>query len=269
MTPITKDTRRADWKKLNFAGTIDWAVDLQAFGSEDMDAQIKLPATGSQGCVSGESNDYNADHLCRFACTYGFCPEPTCFCRVTGSVEALPPVASTGEFLAWDPFAVDLQRLCKFSCKYGFCPPDTCGVPDPDEYEDGSTGPGSGGLFDKGPQWGQNAHQCQIFKSGVRRDSSALQCRDTCFTSIEAAKKAGRTTNYGCAGWWPPNEEIPWVQYPGTHDEDSVYATGHCVCDDMMVNLLADTVIEALPKIAAVCVSGTFQPRIACMEMRF
>ncbi len=31
-----KETRRADWKTLNFAGTIDWAIDLQAFGQEDL-----------------------------------------------------------------------------------------------------------------------------------------------------------------------------------------------------------------------------------------
>lgn len=31
MTPTTKSTRRDNWKGYNFAGTIDWAVDLQDF----------------------------------------------------------------------------------------------------------------------------------------------------------------------------------------------------------------------------------------------
>ncbi|PHH91791.1 hypothetical protein CDD83_10287 [Cordyceps sp. RAO-2017] len=34
MTSTTKDTRRADWKQLNFAGTIDWGLDLQEFTSD-------------------------------------------------------------------------------------------------------------------------------------------------------------------------------------------------------------------------------------------
>jgi len=37
-TPKTKETRRSDWKKLNFAGTVDWAVDLQSFTRDDLDA---------------------------------------------------------------------------------------------------------------------------------------------------------------------------------------------------------------------------------------
>ncbi|CAG8961706.1 hypothetical protein HYFRA_00006246 [Hymenoscyphus fraxineus] len=37
MTPTTKETRRSDWKSLNFAGSIDWALDLQAFTTDDME----------------------------------------------------------------------------------------------------------------------------------------------------------------------------------------------------------------------------------------
>ena len=35
MTPVTKSTRRNHWKNYRFAGTIDWAVDLQGFTSDD------------------------------------------------------------------------------------------------------------------------------------------------------------------------------------------------------------------------------------------
>ena len=35
MTPTTKSTRRSLWKGLNFHGTIDWAVDLQAFTDDE------------------------------------------------------------------------------------------------------------------------------------------------------------------------------------------------------------------------------------------
>ncbi|KAH8896256.1 hypothetical protein GQ53DRAFT_713976 [Thozetella sp. PMI_491] len=37
MTPTTKSTRRDLWTRYNFAGTIDWAVDLQEFGDEGFD----------------------------------------------------------------------------------------------------------------------------------------------------------------------------------------------------------------------------------------
>lgn len=35
MTPTTKQTRRQHWEDYNFAGTIDWAVDLQSFRDEE------------------------------------------------------------------------------------------------------------------------------------------------------------------------------------------------------------------------------------------
>ncbi|KAH8892724.1 glycoside hydrolase, partial [Thozetella sp. PMI_491] len=35
MSPTTKDTRRKLWQRFNFAGTIDWAVDLQAYTTDD------------------------------------------------------------------------------------------------------------------------------------------------------------------------------------------------------------------------------------------
>ncbi|KYK56202.1 hypothetical protein DCS_08170 [Drechmeria coniospora] len=38
MTDVTKDTRRTHWKNHQFAGTIDWAVDLQSFTDDDYDA---------------------------------------------------------------------------------------------------------------------------------------------------------------------------------------------------------------------------------------
>ncbi|CAI4215537.1 unnamed protein product [Parascedosporium putredinis] len=34
MSETTKETRRAYWKELNFAGTVDWAVDLQSFTAD-------------------------------------------------------------------------------------------------------------------------------------------------------------------------------------------------------------------------------------------
>jgi hypothetical protein len=72
MTPTSKETRRVDWKSLNFAGTVDWAVDLQIFGEEDKALPSNLPQPGEEGCIWGEDLTTNTDALCEFACTYGF-----------------------------------------------------------------------------------------------------------------------------------------------------------------------------------------------------
>lgn len=260
MTPLTKDTRRIDWKALNFAGTIDWAVDLQAFGSEDTDKPVELPPVGSEGCVGGESADDNAHALCTFACYYGFCPENTCRCAVTGPVRRLPPVMSSQDFMAYNEFDVDYQRLCKFACKYGFCPKETCGEPVVDEWEDGSVDSDdrpTGGLWDKEKNFNENRWQCMVYKSPKWREASAMQCYETCREIIEEAQEEGRTTNYGCIGFWPLDEPIPWTKWSGDNNNERDYATGRCSCDNGLMNIIADMVIDALPIIAQVCLRTT------------
>lgn len=259
MTPVTKDTRRADWQRLNFAGSIDWAVDLQAFGQDDMSVPADPPPAGEQGCVAGESPDLNADSLCRFSCNFGFCPEPICECTLMGPVRELPRVVATSEFVAWDEFDMELQRLCKFACKYGFCPQSTCGALVVDEWDDGSVDStqsgGSGGLWDKEKNYNENRWQCQIFKAGDKRDDSVQQCYQVCASIVEEAIAEGRTTNYGCVGFWPLDSPIPWVKYPGSGDPGIMYAMGKCACDNMLINTVTDMVIDALPIIAQVCCS--------------
>lgn len=78
MTPTTKDTRRSDWKSLNFAGTIDWAVDLQSYTEDDRSHIPGRPSSG-QGCLGGRDNTEDTDELCEFTCEYGFCPSPCVF----------------------------------------------------------------------------------------------------------------------------------------------------------------------------------------------
>lgn len=136
MMPMTKNTRREDWKKLNFAGSIDWAVDLKAFGADDLNAKPDRPETGEEGCISGEDRTVNSGDLCEFSCNYGFCPESLCTCNVRGPVARLPSEVA-GDIIAWDEQDVDLNRLCKFACKYGYCPQDICTTPVVDSDEDG------------------------------------------------------------------------------------------------------------------------------------
>ncbi|KAK4186790.1 hypothetical protein QBC35DRAFT_464390 [Podospora australis] len=58
MTPTTKRTRRDHWKSMGFAGTIDWATDLQAFtideqrGPDDEIFEEELPS-GLSDCKGG------------------------------------------------------------------------------------------------------------------------------------------------------------------------------------------------------------------------
>jgi hypothetical protein len=230
MTPETMKTRQAEWKGWNFGGTIDWAIDLQAFGHEDFDVPPPIPADGEEVCVFGDSADLSADLLCQFACSYGFCPEPTCYCDLTGTAEPLPPVVSTEDFMAWDEMNVDLQRLCKFACKYGYCPKDFCTKPKIDEYIDGSVD--SSLLYGMQDKAKYNAIQekCMLFKYPEYR--SPTNCLAQCIDEVEAAKAEGRTTNYGCVGHFPLDKELPWTKYPGSFDPDNVYVEGKCVCDN-------------------------------------
>lgn len=63
MTETTKDTRRDHWKGLNFAGTIDWAVDLQEYTDDEgwsvngTDYDIMPPDNGDSKVVCEGSYD--------------------------------------------------------------------------------------------------------------------------------------------------------------------------------------------------------------------
>ncbi|KAI1772844.1 carbohydrate-binding module family 24 protein [Hypoxylon cercidicola] len=252
MTPVTKNTRREDWKNLNFAGSIDWAVDLQAFGADDLDSKPDRPETGEEGCVSGEDKTVNSGDLCEFSCNYGFCPETLCSCTIRGPVVQLPSEVA-GDIIAWDELDVDLNRLCKFACKNGYCPQDICTTPVVDPDQDGiveaGPDPDNPNWYDTEAARQANQWNCQIFKDPQYRDASVNQCLPVCSAALEEAKEAHRTSNYGCVGFFPIDEEIPWTRAPGT---SFTYAPGKCSCDNYLVNELADFVLEALPIIAEI-----------------
>ncbi|KAI0385605.1 glycoside hydrolase family 18 protein [Hypomontagnella monticulosa] len=252
MTPVTKNTRREDWKKLNFAGSIDWAVDLQAFGKDDLNNKPDRPETGEQGCISGEDRTVNTGDLCEFSCNYGFCPESLCTCNIEGPVVRLPSEVA-GDIIAWDEQDVDLNRLCKFACKYGYCPEDICTTVVKDADEDGiveiGDDPDNPNWYDYEAARMANGENCQIFQDPAYRDSSAAQCYPTCYPKLQEAKEEGRTSNYGCVGFYPLDKPIPWTKLPGS---SVIYAPAKCSCDNYLVNYIADTIIEALPIIAQI-----------------
>lgn len=82
MTPDKKDQRREKWKRLNFAGTIDWAVDLQFFGDEDIGSILDQPIDG-HGCMGGEDISIRTRDLCEFSYYFRFCHESMCRCTKT------------------------------------------------------------------------------------------------------------------------------------------------------------------------------------------
>lgn len=86
-----------------------------------------------------------------------------------------------------------------------------------DECDDGSVDDNrpTGGLWDKEKNYDENIKQCFIYQTGKKRDESASMCYEACRETIEAAQAEGRTTNYGCTGFWPLDEPIPWTTYPG------------------------------------------------------
>ncbi|KAK4184949.1 hypothetical protein QBC35DRAFT_538819 [Podospora australis] len=228
MTPLTKDTRRNDWKALNFAGTIDWAVTLQTFGEYDMEP----PDTSklSVGCVLGDDLSLNTGTLCEYTCGFGFCPESLCRCKEEGALPKLPNPASidTSKIYAVDEWDPEFGRLCRFACKYGFCP-EQCilTVGDIPDWQD------AGKSVDYDVLRQSNAHRCllsadpRLLRSGERR---------------------GRMTNWGCIVWQPKGGEDPWREWEGGR----IRASGTCVCDHYLVNEIADTIIEALPLIAQI-----------------
>lgn len=110
MSPTTKETRHADWKSLNFAGTVDWALDLQDFTSDDFDKPPERPQSG-EGCTRGDDLTADSGDLCHFSCRYGFCPESLCNCLETGPMKRLPAEQHGTNVTALDAFDVDLNRL--------------------------------------------------------------------------------------------------------------------------------------------------------------
>jgi hypothetical protein len=188
MSTETKNTRRNEWQKRNFAGSIDWAVDLQSFTADEYsDDSLERP-TGSTGCVMGEDVTLDTGSLCAFSCMYGFCPESLCECLDEGEMEGLPPKqADVGDVVAYDQNNVELNRLCKWACQYGYCPDDIClksepeidtSVPEVGEVEN---------YYNTTEVRLQNVQKCVLFKDPAYRDVSVRDCEKVCHDKVEAA----------------------------------------------------------------------------------
>jgi hypothetical protein len=178
MDESTKASRRTRWKNLNFAGTIDWAVDLQAFSEKEWNNIPDRPESG-QGCTSGEDNTVNTLDLCEFACTFGFCPETLCTCTERGDLNELPANPSDLEVEGWMAADVELNRLCKFTCKYGYCPEQVCAPSVVDEKVDDNNMPVAS---ESGAPTKESLHRakCTLWKGITQNDISVEECKNFC-----------------------------------------------------------------------------------------
>lgn len=253
MTPSTKITRRSRWKDLYFAGSIDWAVDLQQFTTDDFNAPADRPIIG-KGCIEGVDKTVDSGELCEFTCELGFCPESLCTCTEEGTLKPLLMEIKGLNVVAYDATDAELTRLCKFACKYGVCPDDICVDANPRSEE--TRDPDDPVTIDD-PNYVNprdiheaNDAKCFIFKEPGHHDLSVAPCEWQCKAIVDAAREESNYTNFGCISTTPLNEDIPWQQAP---DGLGLFINGVCSCNNWLVNEIAEVVMEALPIIAQVC----------------
>lgn len=229
MSDLTKNTRRDEWKTRNFAGSIDWAVDLRSFTADEYDDnKPERPASGI-GCTGGDNLTLDSGSLCQFSCMYGFCPESICECLDEDQeLLQLPPEIQNLNVKAYDYNNVELNRLCKFACRYGYCPDNICvkplieldtGIPEPGE---------EAAYYNTTEAELQNQQKCVIFKDAAYADTSVNMCKPVCKDKVDEAMAEGRTTNYGCVDFWPGLKKIPWEQPMGS----VAVAGGRYMCDN-------------------------------------
>ncbi len=259
MTPDSKNKRREEWKTLNFAGTIDWAVDLQRFGEEDLALPEVMPQPGHQGCISGIDATVNSGDLCEWACNYGYCPQSLCECLETGEVPPYPKenkLSKESLVQAWDNDDVDLNRLCKFACKHGYCPSAVCTdysntINDP-SYNDGSA-----------IKYGNNKH-CYVSDDPRYRNTWEAQCSAVCSTALAEAAAEGRVSSHFCFVFWKDGDPDPWGPLDG---QPGKWARGTCMCDHGFINAVAEMVIDALPAIAQVCTRDSYLGTLPLLQL--
>lgn len=91
---------------------------------------------------------------------------------------------------------------------------------------------------------------CFLYKDTSIKNWTTNQCKAVCQATLDDAEDEGRTSNYGCVGLFPLDEEILWTRAPSGGE---LIAPGECSCDNWLVNELAEFVLDAMPVIAQVC----------------
>ncbi|WYZ38473.1 hypothetical protein EsH8_III_000387 [Colletotrichum jinshuiense] len=85
----------------------------------------KPDSRATQVCIDGTGPLPGFATLCRFTCTYGYCPEGACHCTKLGAEIEKPKWKGITAYPAAGRTS-DYQGLCQNSCNWGFCPRDYC-----------------------------------------------------------------------------------------------------------------------------------------------
>lgn len=139
MDDDNKAVRASLYAAYNFAGTTDWAIDLQGTAQSLIDvcgeptSSTSAPAlcvsSEAVTCIAGTGDSGHKD-LCNFTCDLGYCPSP-CACTANGTANPLPVISAGTVYVC--PAAglgISYSSLCSFACKYGYCPSDYCTTSD-------------------------------------------------------------------------------------------------------------------------------------------
>ncbi|KAF3401943.1 hypothetical protein F1880_009951 [Penicillium rolfsii] len=139
MDDNNKAVRASLYEAYNFAGTTDWAIDLQGTAQSLIDicgkptsstgAPAPCISSGPVTCIAGTGDSSHKD-LCNFTCGLGYCSSP-CTCTANGTAKPLPIIsAGTVYVCPATGLGISYSSLCSFACKYGYCPSDYCATSD-------------------------------------------------------------------------------------------------------------------------------------------
>ncbi|KAJ0304383.1 hypothetical protein Brms1b_011243 [Colletotrichum noveboracense] len=87
---------------------------------------VTVPSLSNQICIGGwGANDFS--RLCKFTCSYGYCPKGACVCTTLGTEFEYPNGTGPPGY-ALEGRGSSYAGLCSSACSYGFCPEEACGL---------------------------------------------------------------------------------------------------------------------------------------------
>ncbi|GKT79137.1 LOW QUALITY PROTEIN: hypothetical protein ColTof4_11560 [Colletotrichum tofieldiae] len=186
-----------------------------AWSPRSVNASPKL-SLSEMVCTKG-TGEGDFQEVCELTCEYGYCPPGLCTCNELGGAKKEPKIVDVDAVPAAGKSCV-LEGLCSWSCNHGKCPKqcstDTslkgkCVMPvDEPEAPEAPDPPSPENLNPyNDPQW-PNKNRCLVFKPPnykLTKQPYAERCK----AQIDQAKEEGRTTNYGCIGFYPLDKPIP------------------------------------------------------------
>ncbi|KAF2647967.1 carbohydrate-binding module family 24 protein [Lophiostoma macrostomum CBS 122681] len=216
------------------------------------------------GCIRG-TGDGDIKTLCEYACKYNYCPFGACTCTQRGKINNADKDAGKGAGYPNPGKECIYLGLCDYACDHGICPTNACNrdeankgkcfippdTPPATPTKKPTTTAAPPEATDHGDPYAEdrdtwaNHDKCWIYDP-PNHEASVNQCLSgPCKKIVEDAEKEGRTTNYGCLGFWALDQPIPWEDDPSecrpavcVHipDYETAHigkrtAVGRCQCD--------------------------------------